>query len=121
MADFNHDGRTDLVVAQNSGATKLYANQRAKKGLRVSLQGSAGNADSVGAQMRLIYEAGRFGPCRTIHAGSGYWSQDAATQVLGFSSVPESLWIRWPGGNEQTVKLTPNIWEVRVDAARGPK
>ena len=34
LADFNHDGRVDLAVSQNNAPTKLYLNQRARRGLR---------------------------------------------------------------------------------------
>ena len=43
VADFDADGRVDLVVAQNGAATKLFHNTGAKPGLRVRLTGPAGN------------------------------------------------------------------------------
>jgi hypothetical protein len=114
LADFNHDGRVDLCVSQNNGATKLYMNEGSRRGLRVALHSSAGNPDAVGAQMRLQYGDGRKGPARTIRAGSGYWSQDGATQVLGFDSQPVAVWIRWPGGREETVRMDTPVWDVVV-------
>ncbi len=114
LADFNHDGRADLVVSQNNGSTKLFVNECGKPGLRVTLHGAAGNPDAVGAQMRVRYAGGRMGPCRSITAGSGYWSQDATTQVLGCAEAPVALWIRWPGGREELVPLEKNAWEVNV-------
>ncbi len=115
LADFNHDGRVDLAVSQNNAPTKLYLNQRARRGLRVVLRGPPGNPDAVGAQVRVRYAAGRAGPCRSVQAGSGYWSQDGAAQVLGCAEAPVALWIRWPGGKEQIVRLEDNQWDVRVD------
>jgi enediyne biosynthesis protein E4 len=114
LADFNHDGRIDLAVSQNNAATKLYLNQLARRGLRVVLQGPAANPDAIGAQLRVIYSAGRAGPGRAVQAGSGYWSQDAAAQVLGLAETPTALWIRWPGGREQTVPLDSQTWELHV-------
>ncbi|MCI0746261.1 MAG: VCBS repeat-containing protein [Verrucomicrobia subdivision 3 bacterium] len=120
LADFNHDGRVDLSVSQNGSSTKLYVNQRAKRGLRVTLRGPRGNPDAIGAQMRVLWSAGRtqgpaMGPIRTITAGSGYWSQNAATQVLGFDSPPSALWIRWPGAAEQTVNLEKGALDMSVE------
>src|SRR5436309_10309016 len=115
LADFDHDGRVDLAVSQNNGPTKLYVNQRAKRGLRVALRGPPGNPGAIGAQMRVQYASGRAGPCRSVQAGSGYWSQDGAAQVLGCAETPVALWIRWPGGKEQIVRLEDNQWDVRVD------
>jgi hypothetical protein len=113
LADFDHDGRVDLAVSQNDGPTKLYVNQRAQRGLRVVLQGAPPNPEAVGAQMRVLYSGGRAGPCRAVSAGSGYWSQDAAVQVLGLSDSPSGLWIRWPGGKEQRIAVKPAAWELR--------
>lgn len=114
LADFNHDGRIDLAVAQNHEATKLYVNKGARRGLRVTLVGPVSNPSAVGAQMRMLYADGQAGPCRSIQAGSGYWSQDGATQVLGLARSPRALWIRWPGGREQTVPIDEQTWESRV-------
>jgi hypothetical protein len=115
LADFNHDGRVDLAVSQNNGATKLYLNQGGRRGIRVALQGPAGNPDAVGAQVRLVLGEGRYGPCRSVQAGSGYWSQDAAAQVLGFAGPrPTAVWVRWPDGSPQTVPLDDKAWEVRI-------
>ena len=121
LADFNHDGRVDLAVSQNNAPTKLYLNQRARRGLRVVLHGPPGNPDSVGAQMRLRYGAGRAGPVRSVEAGSGYWSQDSAAQVLGCAEAPVALWIRWPGGAEQTVPLDTQTWDLQVDFPSKPQ
>jgi hypothetical protein len=118
LADFNHDGRVDLAVSQNNAPTKLYVNQRARRGLRVVLDGPPANPDGVGAQLRVLYAGGRKGPCRTIQAGSGYWSQDGAPQVLGLQESPVALWIRWPGGKEQTIPVHEHEWTLRVPFVR---
>jgi hypothetical protein len=121
LADFNHDGRVDLAVAQNNAPTKLYVNQSAKQGLRVVLNGPRANPDAAGAQMRVLYANGRAGPCRVVQAGSGYWSQDGAAQVLGLAEAPFALWIRWPGGKEQTVRLQEDRWDLRLNFENEPK
>jgi hypothetical protein len=114
LADFNHDGRVDLAVSQNNAATKLYVNRTAKQGLRVGLDGPSANPNGVGSQIRVLYAGDRKGPCRTVQSGSGYWSQDAATQVLGLNEAPVALWIRWPGGKEQVVSIKDQEWECRI-------
>jgi enediyne biosynthesis protein E4 len=115
LADFNHDGRIDLAVGQNNGPTKLYMNNSAKRGLRVVLIGPSGNPQAIGAQLRVLTESGRQGACRAVQAGSGYWSQDSAAQVLGLPESAAALWIRWPGGKEQTVPLGEGVWELRLN------
>src|SRR6185436_2380345 len=52
-ADYDADGRLDLVVSQNGAATKLFHNRGAKPGLRVRLQGPQSNPDGIGAQVRV--------------------------------------------------------------------
>ncbi len=99
VADFDQDGRVDLAVSQNGAATRLYRNSGARPGLRVRLAGSPGNPDGIGAVIRLA--AGKhFGPARELHAGSGYWSQDSALQVIGTAAMPDAVHVRWPGGRE---------------------
>jgi len=112
-ADFDGDGRLDLAVSQNGGPTKLFRNAGAAPGLRVRLVGPPGNPAAVGAQIRLEY-GDRAGPVREIQAGSGYWSQNGAVQVLGRAGRPTALWVRWPGGREQVVPLEPGQSEVTV-------
>src|SRR5262249_20240951 len=104
LCDYDADGRVDLVVAQNGAETRLYHNVAAKPGLRVKLEGPAGNPSGVGAQVRLRYEQG-LGPGREVHAGSGYWSQDSPVQVLGMAEAPKAVWVRWPGGKTQEVEV----------------
>ena len=116
VCDYDGDGRVDWVVTQNGAATKLYRNRGAKPGLRVRAAGPPGNPDGVGAAMRLIFGA-RPGPVREIHAGSGYWSQDSAVQVLGAPEPPTHLWIRWPGGKTFTAPIPSGAREVRIDQA----
>src|SRR3990172_9537817 len=89
-------GRLDLAVSQNGAATRLFRNAGATPGLRVRLVGPPGNPTAVGTQVRLRY-GDRDGPVREVQAGSGYWSQNGAVQVLGRAREPTALWVRWPG------------------------
>ena len=115
LADYDQDGRVDLVVTQNGATTKLYRNTRAKPGLRVRLDGSDGNPTGVGAAIRLFFGRNA-GPVREIHAGSGYWSQDGAVQVVGTPETPTRIWVRWPGGKTVTKDVAPNTREIKVSS-----
>ncbi|MGE5687110.1 MAG: FG-GAP-like repeat-containing protein, partial [Gemmatimonadota bacterium] len=112
-ADYDGDGRLDLAVSQNGSPTRLFHNRGATPGLRVRLIGPPGNPTAIGARMRLRYGE-KQGPVREIQAGSGYWSQNGAVQVLGRSGEPTALWVRWPGGREEVVPLTRGQPEVTV-------
>ena len=114
LADYDGDGRVDLVVTQNGNATRLFHNVGAKPGLRVRLKGGPSNPTGVGAQMRVIY-GDRKGPVREIHAGSGYWSQDSAVQVLGAPQPPTEIQVRWPGGKNTTTAVSKGAREISVD------
>ncbi len=121
LSDFDRDGRVDLVVTQNGAETRLFRNTRARPGLRVRLRGFPGNPMGVGAILRLRC-GGRWGPARELHAGSGYWSQDAAVAVLASPAEPEELSVRWPGGRMQHLPIPPGTREIVVspDAGNGP-
>ena len=112
-ADFDGDGRVDLVVTQNGAETRLFKNLRAKPGLRVRLKGPPGNPRGIGVQLRLKH-GDKFGPVREIHAGSGYWSEDSPVQVLGNTATPVQLWLRWPGGKSFTVDVPAAANEIVV-------
>jgi hypothetical protein len=110
-ADFDGDGRVDLAISQNGAATRLLLNRTAKVGLRVRVRGTAANPDGVGAMVRVMYGE-RMGPAREIEAGSGYWSQNGAVQVMGLSGTPTAVWVRWPGGGESRVPVPAGAREV---------
>lgn len=113
VADFDQDGRADLVVTQNGNATKLFKNTNARPGLRVRVVGPPGNPDGVGAVVRLKFASGP-GPAREIHAGSGYWSQDSACMVMATPSPPNGIEVLWPGGGRTEQAIGQHTREVMV-------
>ncbi len=113
FADYDADGRADLVVSQSGAMTKLYHNDGARPGIRVRLVGPPGNPHGYGSAMRVVYHDG-VGPVREVHGGSGYWSQDGAIQVLGLAQPARAIWVRWPGGRETEVPVTRGQREVEV-------
>ncbi len=113
LSDFDGDGRVDLAVAQNDGPTILFHNEAARPGIRVRLAGPAGNSDGIGARIRLKFAHG-FGAPRELKAGSGYWCQDSLVAVLATPSAPESIEVRWPGGNVTTGNIPNGAAEVRM-------
>ena len=112
-ADFDGDGRLDLVVSQNGAATRLFHNRGAKPGLRVRLEGPASNPDAIGAQVRVVYGE-RMGPVREIQAGSGYWSQNGAVQVFGLRQRRPPFGFGGPAAASRASPFQPGAREVVV-------
>lgn len=105
FSDFNKDGKVDLAVSQNSYNTKLYLNQTEKRGYRVTLNGPSENIGAVGSGIRLVYKDQSRGPLREIQAGSGYWSQNSFTQVMGTKREVVAIEINWFNGRKQTAAV----------------
>lgn len=108
VADFDQDGRLDLLIGNNGGAPTLYRNHMgAGRWMQLRLQGDASNRDAVGAALSLVVRQGRsrIELRRAVEAGSGYASQSQGTVHfgLGADTVPESLTIRWPSGVRTTL------------------
>ena len=98
LADFDRDGRVDLVVTQNAAATRLFRNQAETKGVRVSFGG-----EGEGVQARLVYADGTKGPVRVVQS---------ITQVLGAAKVAVEVEVAWPSARKTRVPLKPGQTEV---------
>ncbi|MDZ7694007.1 MAG: VCBS repeat-containing protein [Balneolaceae bacterium] len=93
VADFDADGRIDLIVTQRDSTTKLYRNRIKKRGLRIRLLGPSKNIQGIGSSVRVVYSDGSRGPVREIKAGSGHRSMNSLTVVMGTleGKEPEAL------------------------------
>ncbi|MFO7847240.1 MAG: FG-GAP-like repeat-containing protein [Balneolaceae bacterium] len=106
--DFNQNGKVDLAVSQNGNKMKLYLNRTEKAGYTVTLQGPPSNRNGVGSGVRLVYENGEKGPLREIQSGSGYWSQNSYTQVMGpGENVIKQIEIIWFDGIKEVTDANP--------------
>jgi hypothetical protein len=98
VADFDLDGRLDLVVGQNSNPTCLYHNVGARPGVLVTVRGEGANGDGVGTCLRAM-SGNQLGPMKELHLGSGYWSCDSPVVLLTApdGARVEKVWVRSPG------------------------
>ena len=108
VADFNGDGRLDLVINNNNAAPTLYLNNVKKSGnsVVIKLEGSAKdlegrmhtNLDAIGAQVRLTI-AGKT-MMRQVEAGSGFAAEGMLPVHFGIGNATmiEAVEITWPSG-----------------------
>lgn len=113
VADFDGDGRVDLAVGQNGGATKLYRNSGGIPGLRVRLRGRTGNSNGVGGRLRLE-SGGVFGPVREIHCGAGFLSCDSSVEVMALRSGSNRLHVQGLGPKDIVVDVPAAAREIEV-------
>jgi len=96
VADYDHDGRLDLLIVRPDRTPKLFRNRNAVPGLRLRLKGSLNNPEGIGAQIRPQYSDG-LGPAYEVRAGEGFWSQNSSVQIIGKKEQLVALHVRWPG------------------------
>jgi hypothetical protein len=117
-ADFNGDGRLDLVVCNFNERSYLYLNESPKRNwIAFRLEGTKGNRDAIGALLRL--RAGGRTLVRQVQAQGGYLSQSWNTVHfgLGDAGLVDSCDILWPGGKLQVLPAPP---VNRVHAVKEP-
>lgn len=112
VADYDGDGRTDLVATQNGAGTKLLHNVGSRPCLRVRLKASAENPFGYGALMR-VKTAESLGGAREVHGGSGYLSCDGAVQLIAATGDAEIV-VKWPGGKETVSKIPRGSKEIEI-------
>ena len=103
FADFDADGRVDVVVSSIGDPAELWRNESLtdNRWLGVRLIGGASNAGGIGAVVR----AGNQVAMAT--SAVGYASSSLAPLHFGLGKDPDLRQIRvtWPSGAEQTVQL----------------
>ena len=99
-ADFDGDGRLDIVVSNIDAGPALFWNESdgGNQHLRIRLVGSGGNRLAVGAQVRV--RSGDLEQLREVRSGGSYLSQSELALHFGLGSSPraDSVEVRWPAG-----------------------
>jgi hypothetical protein len=119
-ADFNNDGRVDLLVSNLDGAPVLAKNVTRVKNHFVSLKliGSKSNRDAIGAI--VVVSAGGVTQMQEVRANSSYLSaSDLRLHFgLGSSTQIDSIMIDWPSGVKQKFTNLPVDQELRLREGR---
>ena len=99
VADFDADGRLDIVANNFNDVASLYMNRSKKKRfLAMRLRGTKSNRDAIGAVVMLEAGGRRF--VRQVQAAGGYLSQSTLMVHFGLGDIEtvDSCEIRWPSG-----------------------
>lgn len=105
VADFDRDGRLDLLVQNLDKPVALLMNRAAgdvggvANWLEVELEGTASNRDAIGAVVRIETSDDRV-QLRQVAAGSGFLAsgQRVLHFGLGDASAVERVEVLWPSG-----------------------
>jgi hypothetical protein len=104
-ADFDRDGRVDLVLTRLNQPAQILWNRTGQPGnwIAFELEGASSNRDAVGARVKLETPAGR--QWNRVPASSGYGC--SSSRVLHFGLGTETsvtrVEIRWPSGKIQAI------------------
>ncbi len=105
FADFDNDGRVDVVVTALNAPTRLFHNVTPGVAgwLAVCLEGTKSNRDGIGAALRLTLSGGRT-LANHVTTTVGYASSSEPAVRFGLGAAkPVKLEIRWPSGTRQTI------------------
>jgi hypothetical protein len=108
-SDVDEDGDLDLITADRTGppCVHLFVNRIGQQSgwVQLVLEGVTANRDAIGARVEL--EAGGVTQIREVRGGGGH-SNTQQTRVvhfgLGGETAIDSLSVRWPGGESETIE-----------------
>jgi len=101
IADFDRDGRLDVVISELGEAPRLLHNVSPDSNAWVSLRlvGKTSNKDGLGARVRIGSQVNQM----TSSVGYASSSLDPVHFGLGTADRPPSIEVTWPSGAKQTV------------------
>jgi len=123
-ADFDNNGRLDLLLSTNGGPAYLFRNEAqgsaaSNKSLRIKLTGTKSNRDGIGATVRL--SAGGETQTQMLRSGSSYLSASELELTFGLAhnDKADAVEIRWPSGQIDRVSNANAGQTVTVTEGKG--
>jgi hypothetical protein len=106
FADFDGDGRVDVVTTRLDGSAMLFANRSARQNhwLELKLIGTRSNRDAIGAKLHIFASSGQQWNHVTTAVGYASASDKVVHFGLGSAAVVTRLEISWPSGARQTLE-----------------
>jgi hypothetical protein len=100
IADFDNDGRLDMIVANANAEPQLYHNKvpNGAHWVQFLLEGVKSNRSAVGAQVRIVSDGNK--RLSFVNGGNSFAGQSTSRVHfgLGKATTLESVEVRWPSG-----------------------
>jgi hypothetical protein len=117
VADFDNDGRLDIIVANANAGAILYHNEMpgGAHWVQFLLEGTRANRGAVGAQVRIV--AGGNKRLSFVNGGNSFAGQSMSRLHFGLGNVDtiETVEVRWPSGQVDTLHglAADRLWKLR--------
>lgn len=105
FADFNNDGKVDVVTTALNEPVELWQNESANDHhwLTIQLAGKKSNRDGIGAKIKLTTATGTQFNHATTSVGYASSSSQLVHFGLGEERVVKQIEVHWPSGLKQTL------------------
>ena len=123
LADFDHDGRLEMVLKNRNGPQlRFFKNVMPdlSPSLSFRLTGKKSNRDAIGARVTVTTELGS--QTRFVQAGSGFLAQHSKELFFGLGTAKSSVraTIHWSSGSQQELTDLPINHRVSVEEGLSP-
>lgn len=109
LADFDGDGRLDLVVMNRRAPMELYRNVTPETGnwLEIALTQPGGNVNAVGAT--VVVQSAEMRQSQQLTVGGGHGGGKALPLHFGLGAAEDAtVTVHWPDGQESTYQAVAN-------------
>ncbi|MEZ5434723.1 MAG: CRTAC1 family protein [Verrucomicrobiales bacterium] len=121
LADFDHDGRLDMIVTNLEDPLSLYRNQGATGNrLVVELAGRTSNRQGIGSRLVAELPDGTH-LTRHFFPNGGYLDSDQAMVHFGLGNAEQvtTLTVDWPSGHHQVFRDLAINQRIRITEPEG--